>query len=62
MHDTMDEIDTRVLCVFHSISQLLYAVLALGSATCNTKNLMSVTPVSARVARYRRVHRGAHYA
>ena len=41
----------RVPRVLHSVSHLLCAVLALGSATCNTKNSMFVTPVSTRVAR-----------
>ena len=42
----MDEIDARIL---RSIFHLLYAMLALDSVTCNTKNSMSVTPVNAHV-------------
>ena len=42
-------LDTHVPCVLHSVYHLLCAVLVLGSATCNTKNLMLVTPVSAHI-------------
>ena len=51
MCGTMDKIDARIPCVLHSISHLLYALLAVGSAMCDMKNSMFITPVSAHVAR-----------
>ena len=46
---TMNEINTLVPYILHSISHLLCVVLALGSATCNTENSMFVIPGSARM-------------
>ena len=54
----MNENDAHIPHVLHSISRLLCAVLALGSATCTTKNSMFVTPVSAHIAHAIIMHRG----
>ena len=42
-------LDAHIPCIPHSVSHLLCAVLALGSAMCNMKNSMFITPVSVRV-------------
>ena len=59
MRGAMDEIDA---CILHSISHLLGAMLALGSATCKTKNSMLVKPINTRVVHAIIAHRGGHYA
>ena len=43
-------LNVHVSCVLHRVFHLLCAVLALGSAMYNMKNLMFVTPASARIA------------
>ena len=54
----MNKISARVPRVLHSISHLLCVALGSSSATCNTENLMFVTPGSAHIAHVIVVHGG----
>ena len=54
-------LDAHVPHILHSVFYFLCAVLALGSAMCNMKNSMFVTPVSARIAHAIIVPRGWYY-
>ena len=58
MRGVMNKISVCVPHILHSISHLLCAVLAFGSAMCNMENSMLVTPGSACVVHVIVAHRG----